>query len=51
MGYFATVATADVFSNLSSLVTQVTVEQVAAAAGTLLRASNRTIGWFDPIED
>jgi len=49
LGYFETIARADVFASLPSKIAAVTVEQVAAAAGDILRASNRTVGWFDPL--
>jgi zinc protease len=49
LGYFETVASVDVFTGLSAGVEGVTLEQVADAARTLLRASNRTVGWFDPL--
>jgi predicted Zn-dependent peptidase len=49
LGYFETVATADVFTGVGSPIAAVTLEQVADAARELFRASNRTIGWFDPL--
>jgi zinc protease len=49
IGYFETVASADVFDGLTAHVAEVTIESVARAAGTLLAPSNRTIGWFDPL--
>jgi len=48
LGYFETIASADVFASLPARIAAVTVEQVAAAARDVLRASNRTIGWFEP---
>jgi zinc protease len=49
LGYFETVASADVFTSLRSHVQSVTAEDVSRAARDLLRESNRTIGWFDPL--
>ena len=49
LGYFATVATADVFTGVGSRIAGVTLEEVAEAARELFRPSNRTIGWFDPL--
>jgi zinc protease len=48
IGYFETIGTADLYKTLPARVGAVTVDQVADAARTLLRASNRTLGWFDP---
>jgi zinc protease len=49
LGYFGTVATTDLFTGVGSSITAVTVDQVGDAARELFRASNRTIGWFDPL--
>ncbi|HEV3140705.1 MAG TPA: pitrilysin family protein [Vicinamibacterales bacterium] len=49
LGYFATIASADVVESLPARIAAVTLDQVAAAARDVLRASNRTIGWFDPL--
>jgi zinc protease len=49
LGYFATVASVDVFAGLMPGVDGVTLEQVAAAGHSVLRPSNRTVGWFDPL--
>jgi zinc protease len=49
LGYFETIARAEVFGALPSRIAAVTLEQVAAAARDVLRASNRTIGWFEPL--
>ena len=51
IGYFETVASVEVFTNLSARVAAVTLDQVADAARTLLGESNRTVGWFDPVND
>jgi zinc protease len=49
LGYFETIATVDVFTALPSRIAAVTVEAVADAARTVLAASNRTVGWFEPL--
>jgi zinc protease len=48
LGYFETIATVDVFSELTQQVEGVTLERVAEAAGRMFRSSSRTIGWFEP---
>jgi len=49
LGFFETVATVDIFAELSQRVDGVTLESVAGIAARMLRPSNRTVGWFDPI--
>jgi zinc protease len=49
LGYFETVASVGVFTGLAAGVDAVSLEQVAGAARAILRASNRTVGWFDPL--
>ena len=49
LGFFETVATVDMFGELSQRVDGVTLESVAEIAARMFHASNRTIGWFDPI--
>lgn len=49
LGYFETIASVDLFSQLPARIAAVTVDAVNAAARTLLADSNRTIGWFDPL--
>ena len=49
LGYFETIATAEVFTGIEPRIVGVTVDHVADAARELFRASNRTIGWFDPL--
>jgi zinc protease len=49
LGYFDTIATVDFFSQLPSAIEAVTLEAVAEAARELFDASNRTIGWFEPL--
>ena len=49
LGYFETLAATDVLTGVGSAIAGVTLEQVGDAARELFRASNRTIGWFDPL--
>ena len=49
LGFFETVATVDIFAELSQRVDAVTLESVADIAARMFPASNRTVGWFDPI--
>jgi zinc protease len=49
LGYFETVATVDVYTELAARVDAVTLESVAAIARKMLHANNRTVGWYDPI--
>jgi zinc protease len=49
LGYFETVGSVDLFTGVSTRVDAVTVAEVGAAARALLRASNRTVGCFDPL--
>ena len=49
LGYFDSVASADMFKNLAARVDGVTLEEVANGACAMLRRSNRTLGWFDPL--
>jgi zinc protease len=49
LGYFETIGSLDVFTQITSSIEAVTLEQVAAVAARLFAASNRTVGWFDPI--
>jgi zinc protease len=48
LGYFATIASVDLFTTLPARLAAVTVDEVAAAAKEVLSASNRTVGWFEP---
>jgi zinc protease len=48
LGYFETIAGVDVFSSLGGRIAAVTRDAVSEAARSVLRTSNRTIGWFDP---
>jgi zinc protease len=49
LGYFETIATADVYTSLDASIDDVTLDAVAAAAATLFLDDNRTVGWFDPL--
>jgi len=49
LGYFETIAGVDVFTGFRPRIAAVTLEEVAAAARTVLTESNRTVGWFDPL--
>jgi zinc protease len=48
LGYFETIAGVDLFLSAPARIATVTTEDVAHAAKSLLRSSNRTIGWFQP---
>jgi zinc protease len=48
LGYFETIASVDVFHDLTPRIAAVTLDEVATVARTVFSASNRTIGWFDP---
>jgi hypothetical protein len=49
LGYYETIAIADVFLQAGPSIEAVTLEQVAAVAVRMLGADNRTVGWFDPL--
>jgi zinc protease len=49
IGYFETVASWRLYESLGPRIQAVTREDVAAVAARYLTATNRTIGWFDPI--
>jgi zinc protease len=49
LGYFETVASWRSYDTLRARLEAVTPEAVQAAAARYLTASNRTIGWFEPI--
>ncbi|MCH2278193.1 MAG: pitrilysin family protein [Acidobacteriota bacterium] len=49
LGYFTTVATLDLYHDLPRRVAVATVEQVGEVARRYLVPSNRTIGWFQPL--
>jgi len=48
LGYFETIASADLFNDFPSRIAAVTLEEVAAIARSTFSPSNRTVGWFDP---
>jgi zinc protease len=50
LGYFETIASADLVPEMPSRIAAVTIEGVAEAARAVLDSANRTIGWFDPAE-
>jgi zinc protease len=49
IGYFETIASVDVFTGLAPRINAVSLDQVADAARMLFAASNRTVGWFEPL--
>ncbi len=49
LGYFATVASVDLYRDLGRRIAAVTGEQVAAVARRRLAPSNRTVGWFQAL--
>jgi len=49
LGYFETIASVDWFATVPARIAAVTLEDVAAAASIMLAASNRTVGWFEPL--
>ena len=49
LGYYETIASVDVFRDLVPRIATVTLEEVAAVARSVFSASNRTIGWFEPL--
>jgi zinc protease len=48
LGYFETIADADVFGSVEERVQAVTLDAVSDVAGSMLMQANRTIGWFEP---
>src|SRR5262249_7473683 len=49
LGYFETIGSLDAFLQAPARIAAVTLDDVAAAARRVLPASNRTVGWFDPL--
>jgi zinc protease len=49
LGYFETIAAVSTFTGLPARIVATTVDEVNTAASTIFRASNRTVGWFDPL--
>ena len=48
LGYFQTIADVDLYHRSWDAIAGVTLDAVARAAASCLRASNRTVGWFKP---
>jgi len=48
LGYYETIAGADLFLTLQQRIAAVTLDEVAAVGRATFNPSNRTIGWFDP---
>ncbi len=49
LGYFETVASADLVERLPARIAAVTLEETSEAAHTMLQAANRTVGFFEPL--
>jgi zinc protease len=49
LGYYETIASVDLFTSAPARIAAVTLEQVSAAARSVLTAANRTVGWFVPL--
>ena len=49
LGYFETIAEVELFRTLPGAIATATADSVMIAARRLLAASNRTIGWFEPL--
>jgi len=49
LGYFDTIATVDLYGALPARIAAVMVDEVGAAARTMLSDANRTVGWFEPL--
>ncbi len=49
IGFFETVASLDVFGGAPARIASVTIDEVAEAARSVCRDSNRTVGCFDPL--
>jgi zinc protease len=50
LGYFETIASVDLFLTFPERIAAVTRGDVESTARSMLAPSNRTIGWFDPVE-
>jgi zinc protease len=48
LGYFQTIADVDLYHHSWDAIAGVTIDDVARASASCLRASNRTVGWFKP---
>jgi zinc protease len=49
LGYFETIAHVELFRTLPGAIASATADSVVTAARHILAASNRTIGWFEPL--
>jgi len=49
LGYYETIDSWQIVSSMPERIEAVTLDEVAAVAEQRLQASNRTIGWFDPV--
>jgi zinc protease len=49
LGYFETIARAELAADLGARIAAVTVDQVSAVAQPLFSESHRVVGWFDPL--
>jgi zinc protease len=49
LGFFETIASVDLFLSIGDRIRRITRDQVANAAASVLRPTNRTIGWFKPV--
>jgi len=49
LGYFETIASADILHEFVPRIAAVTLDDVASVARTVFDASNRTMGWFEPL--
>jgi zinc protease len=49
LGYYETIGSVELFTAAPARIAAVTLEDVAAAARAVLAASNRTVGWFEPL--
>ena len=49
LGYYETIGSLDAFTTAPARIAAVTLEEIAAAARTVLAPANRTIGWYDPL--
>jgi zinc protease len=48
LGFFETIASVDLFLGMGERLASVTIDEVGRAAGTYLRPTNTTVGWFKP---
>jgi zinc protease len=48
IGFFETIASVDLYLSAGDRIRRVTEEQVAEAAATVLKPTNKTVGWFKP---